>query len=146
MGRILNGYVMRFLRIKALRLMFYVLCVGLLSLCLSSNSVAGNIKMLMHSSVLAGSQYYALAKVWSDVRVGDRLTLSREPQNRHDPKAIRVEWRGEQLGYVPRAANRAVAAALDAGEKLEARISKLRDPLDYPNPWQRLEFEIYLVL
>jgi len=33
--------------------------------------------------------------------------------------------------------------ALDAGEKLEARVSKLRKD---PNPWQRVEFEVYLIL
>jgi len=54
-----------------------------------------------------------------------------------------VDWNGQQLGYVPRAENRAVAHALDAGEKLEARVSKLRND---PNPWLRVEFEVYLIL
>jgi hypothetical protein len=33
--------------------------------------------------------------------------------------------------------------ALDAGEKLEARVSRLRED---PNPWRRVEFEVFLVL
>ena len=97
----------------------------------------------MQSSPLAGSQFYAVAKVWNEIRPGDRLTLTREPDNRHDRNAVRVDWHGQQLGYVPRAENRAVARALDAGEKLEARVSKLRND---PNPWQRVEFEVYLIL
>jgi hypothetical protein len=101
------------------------------------------IKMLVQSSPLAGSQYYAAAEVWPRIKVGDRLTLVRETDNRHDRQAVRVEWQGRQLGYVPRAENRAVARALDGGERLEARVSQLRDD---PNPWRRIEFEVFLIL
>jgi len=44
---------------------------------------------------------------------------------------------------VPRAENRAVARALDDGEALEARVSKLRQD---PDPWRRVEFEVFLIL
>lgn len=118
---------------------------SLLALCLlvSSLAAAESVKILVQSSPLAGSQYYAVSKVWNEIQPGDRLTLTREPDNRHDRNAIRVDWKGQQLGYVPRAENRAVARALDAGEKLEARVSRLRND---PNPWQRVEFEVYLIL
>jgi hypothetical protein len=104
---------------------------------------ADSVKILVQSSPLAGSQYYALSEAWSQIKPGDRLTLTREPDNRHDRNAIRVDWNGRQLGYVPRAENRAVAAALDRGERLEARVLKLRDDRD---PWRRVEFEVYLIL
>ncbi|MFZ2855902.1 MAG: HIRAN domain-containing protein [Rhodocyclaceae bacterium] len=125
---------MRFLR-HSLRFFW----LGLLCLPASAESV----KILVQNSPLAGSQYYAVSDVWPQIKPGDRLTLSREPDNRHDRKAIRVDWNGRQLGYVPRAENRAVAAALDRGEKLEARVSKLRDEAD---PWRRVEFAVYLIL
>jgi hypothetical protein len=124
---------MRFLRISLLFLLHV----------LSPPAFAETVKVLVQSSPLAGSQYYALSEAWPQIRPGDRLTLTREPENRHDRNAIRVDWNGRQLGYVPRAENRAVAAALDRGEKLEARVSKLREAND---PWQRVEFEVYLVL
>ncbi len=104
---------------------------------------AETIRILVQSSPLAGSQYYAVSEVWSQIRLGDRLTLVREADNRHDRQAVRVDWRGRQLGYVPRAENRAVARALDDGEQLEARVSRLRDD---PNPWRRIEFEVFLTL
>jgi hypothetical protein len=109
-------------------------------------SSAESVKILVQSSPLAGSQYYALREVWLDLKLGDRLTLKREPDNRHDRQAIRVDWNGRQLGYVPRAENRAVAAALDGGEKLEARISKLRPASETLDPWRRIEFEVFLLL
>lgn len=107
---------------------------------------AETVKILVQSSPLAGSQYYAVAEVWPEIKLGDRLTLAREPDNRHDRNAIRVDWNGRQLGYVPRAENRAVAAALDAGEKLEARVSRLRPLPETRDPWRRIEFEVYLIL
>lgn len=106
-------------------------------------TAAETVKILVQSSPLAGSQYYAVAEVWPRMQLGDRLTLTREPDNRHDRNAIRVDWNGRQLGYVPRAENRAVAAALDRGERLEARVSRLRQE---PDPWRRVEFEVYLIL
>jgi len=104
---------------------------------------AESIKILVQSSPLAGSQFYAVSKLRDEIRIGDRLSLTREPDNRHYNNAVRIDWNGQQLGYVPRKENRAVARALDAGEKLEARVSKLRDD---PDPWQRVEFEVYLIL
>ncbi|HPT50933.1 MAG TPA: HIRAN domain-containing protein [Accumulibacter sp.] len=110
---------------------------------LSATCGAESVKVLVQSSPLAGSQYYAVGELWSQIKLGDRLVLVREPRNRHDPKAVRVEWHGRQLGYVPRAENAAVARALDNGEPLEARVSALRDD---PNPWRRVEFEVFLIL
>jgi hypothetical protein len=106
-------------------------------------NAAESVKMLVQSSPLAGSQYYALSAVWQEIRPGDKLLLTREPDNRHDTNAIRVEWNGQRLGYVPRTENRALAAAMDRGERVEARVSSLRKA---KNPWQRVEFEVYLVL
>ena len=124
---------MHFLRIS-------LFIIGVL---LSSVMHAESVQILVQSSPLAGSQFYAVNKVWNEIRLGDRLTLTREPNNRHDRNAVRVDWHGQQLGYVPRAENRAVARALDDGEPLEARVSRLRD---VPDPWQRVELEIYLIL
>ena len=115
----------------------------LLGLALAPCAGAESIRILVQSSPLAGSQYYAVTRVWDQIRPGDRLTLTREPDNRHDRNAVRVDWNGQPLGYVPRAENRAVARALDAGEPLEARVAKLRDD---QNPWRRVEFEVYLRL
>ena len=104
---------------------------------------AEGVRVLVQQSPLAGSQYYAVGEFWGELRVGDRLELIREPDNRHDRHAIRVEWRGHKLGYVPRAQNAAVAAALDAGDRLSARVSSLSDN---KNPWLRVAFEVYLDL
>lgn len=102
---------------------------------------AQSVKLLVQSSPLAGFRYAEATVVWPELRPGDRLDLVREPDNPHDRNAVRVEWRGRKLGYVPRAENEALAWAMDRGETVTARISRLRE---HPNPRLRLEFEVFV--
>ncbi len=100
-------------------------------------------RILIQSSPLAGFQFHEGKQVWDQLKVGDALALVREPGNPHDARAVRVEWNGHMLGYVPRAENEAVARQLDLGNKLEARIVRLTKHRD---PWKRIEFEVFMRL
>ena len=122
------------------RLTRFLLACGL---ALSLAALAADVRILVQSSPLAGFQYHAGENLWQEMREGDRLTLVREADNPHDANAVRIEWRGQKLGYLPRAENRAVAAALDAGEAVDARIAKMRQ---HRNPWQRVLIEVFVVL
>lgn len=75
------------------------------------------------------------------MRLGEPLELVREADNPHDVNAIRVQWRGRKLGYVPRRQNAALAWGLDHGAPLRARVSRM---IEHPNPARRLEFEVFL--
>jgi hypothetical protein len=97
--------------------------------------------MLVQSSPLAGFNYAQAGEAWPDMRAGDALTLVREPGNAFDANAVRVEWRGVKLGYVPRRDNPALAWALDRGEVLHARISRAEW---HPNPARRIAFEVFV--
>jgi hypothetical protein len=107
----------------------------------SAEETRGSVRLLVQSSPLAGVRYYAAREVAGELCVGDRLELSREGSNPHDANAIAVLWRGRKLGYVPRRENAALAWALDRGEALHARISRLSGPR---NPARRIELEIYM--
>jgi HIRAN domain len=100
-------------------------------------------RILVQNSPLAGFQFHEGKQLWKALKVGDALTLVREPDNPHDPRAVRVDWNGHVLGYVPRAENEAVARQLDRGNRLEARIVRLNKSRD---PWKRIEFEVFLKL
>lgn len=97
-------------------------------------------RLLVQESPLAGFQFHEGKHLWEELRVGDRLDLIREPENPYDARAVRVEWQGNKLGYVPRADNEAVARQMDRGARLEARITRLKKSR---NPWQRVLFEVY---
>lgn len=97
------------------------------------------VRIVVQRSPLAGFAYHEASRVWTALRVGDPLELAREPDNAHDPNAVRVLWRGQLLGYLPQRANGAVAWALDRGDRLQARIRHLAE---HPNPARRLEIEV----
>ncbi|MEW6119077.1 MAG: HIRAN domain-containing protein [Pseudomonadota bacterium] len=117
--------------------------VRLLPLCLCLDAAHAQVTahILLQDSPLAGFQYHAGKIVWPELKVGDALTLTREPDNPYDPRAVRVDWRGQKLGYVPRRENADVARLLDNGQPLAARISRLAEGRD---PWSRVRFEVVL--
>ena len=100
-----------------------------------------SVRLLVQSSPLAGFRYGDASAVWSQMKHGDALDLVREPANPHDPNAVRVEWRGRKLGYVPRRENGALAWAMDRGETLKARVARL---IEHRNARRKIEFEVYL--
>lgn len=117
----------------------------LISLLLLSSlmATAQTVKLLVQDSPLAGFQFHAGQTIWEQLRVGDPLVLVREPDNAHDARAVRIEWRGMQLGYLPRTENSAVAAAMDRGERVEARIAALTE---HRSPWRRVRIAVFVVL
>ncbi len=118
-------------------------CAMTLSLALPGHPAATQPRVIVQSSPLAGSQFYYGKGLWQQMRVGDELTLVREPDNPHDANAVRVEWQGAKLGYVPRRENSHVARQMDHGARIKARIVKLAE---HRNPWLRMAFEVYVEL
>ncbi len=104
---------------------------------------AADVRIIVQESPLAGFQYYEGKALWEMLRTGDSLRLVREPQNPHDANAVRIEWRGEMLGYLPRRENADVARQMDRGAPVKARIVRL---VEARNPWQRIRFEVYVDL
>lgn len=104
-------------------------------------SAASTVELLVQTSPLAGFQYHAGRALWPLMQVGDPLVLVREPWNPYDPAAIRVEWRGAPVGFVPKQENRDLARLMDGGARLAGRIVHLQRSRD---PWRRLLFEVRL--
>jgi len=100
-------------------------------------------EILVQVSLTAGLRYHEARAVWDQMQTGDALTLVREPGNPHDIHAVRVDWQGHKLGYIPRTENQAVARQIDRGNRLEARITRLTQ---YRNHRRKLEFEVFLPL
>lgn len=110
---------------------------------LAMPAAAAEARIIVQESPLAGFQYYEGKALWDMMRVGDALQLVREPRNPHDANAVRIEWRGEMLGYIPRRENADVARQMDLGAAVKARIVRLTEAR---NPWHRVRFEVYVEL
>jgi hypothetical protein len=100
-------------------------------------------RIVVQHAPLAGFVYYDGQTVWERLRVGDRLVLVREPANQHDANAVRVEWNGHMVGYVPRRDNADLARQMDHGARVEARITELQR---LANGRNRISYEIYVPL
>lgn len=94
----------------------------------------------LQSSPVAGFRYHAEEQVWPALAVGVPLTLVREPENPHDERAVRIDWNGHKLGYVPRVENTMISNLIDQGLSVQARIARLRGSHD---PWRRVEISWY---
>ncbi len=88
---------------------------------------------------VAGFQYHAGPKLIDRLAPGQVLHLVREPDNPRDPLAVRLDWQGDKLGYVPRPQNAEIARRLDAGERLCARITEFDTEAE---PWRQVEYVI----
>lgn len=97
--------------------------------------------ILIQRSPIAGFQYHEGERLWLRLRVGQSLELVREPANPYDPRAVRIDWHGRKLGYLPRIENTAVSQMMDRGERMNARIVRLAESR---NPWGRIEVEVGL--
>ena len=100
-------------------------------------------RIVVQHAPLAGFVYYDGDAVWNHIKTGDRLSLAREPANVHDANAVRIEWQGRMLGYVPRKDNADLARQMDHGANVEARVTALEK---FGNGRRRISYLIYVPL
>lgn len=116
---------------------FFALLLGMAA----GAQAAGEAVQILQTSPVAGFQHHAGPALFPLMQVGDVLTLSREPDNPHDSRAVRVLWHGVQIGYAPRLENADLARFMDRGVRVEGRILQLQPSRD---PWKRILMEIVI--
>lgn len=61
---------------------------------------------------VAGFQFHEGPALLERMRTGDPVTLVREPENPHDRHAVRIDYGGRKVGYVPRMVSEHVSWAI----------------------------------
>lgn len=85
------------------------------------------VQLLDHA--IAGVQHHTTADYLKALREGEVLDLVREPDNRYDSCAVRLDHNGTKLGYIPATYSQIVAGLLDSGEvALHAEVSDTVNP------------------
>ncbi len=107
----------------------------------SGFSTAQYSRQILQTGSVMGFRHYEGKQVWNDLHIGQKLLLIREPDNTYDSQAIRVEWQGHKLGFVPKADNIDLARLMDNGTRVEAKITALNRTR---RPNNRVVFEVYL--
>lgn len=81
---------------------------------------------------LAGFNYYDGAEAFPRLRVGQKLEIELEPDNRYDPMAVMVWFEDSHLGYIPKRENVIICKLLRMGlNNIELRIQRI-DPQAHP--------------
>ncbi len=76
------------------------------------------------------------------LKPGSVLMFQREPNNKHDKKAIKIlNGKDEKIGYVPRANNEILSRLMDAGKMIYGKVKEKRVS-DYD--WIYIDIEIFM--
>lgn len=71
--------------------------------------------------------------------VGAALEITAEPDNPCDPFAVRLDYLGAQIGYLPRSQNQVISRLLQQGAPVECHIARIDE--DAP-PWQAVTVKV----
>ena len=95
---------------------------------------------LFDTYVAGTSHIEGIENIGESLKEGDRLVFYREPENEHDPQAIRIEnLKGEKIGYVPRKDNVVFSRLMDAGKVLFAKVIEK----EMKGKWLKIKIKIY---
>ena len=63
----------------------------------------------------------------ADLKVGSRLQLVRERENRFDPHAVAIYFNEHKLGFIPRGENELISKMLDLGYEriFDCRVQRI---------------------
>lgn len=82
---------------------------------------------------IAGFTYWDGLDVFNELKIGTELTLEAEPDNGHDPNAVKILFKETLLGYIPRGENEEISKFLQLGypELFSVKINRI-DPEAHP--------------
>lgn len=98
---------------------------------------------------LAGRMYHDADEVWDELKVGTKLQLVLDKENRYDPNAVAVLYKKHSeeepylIGYIPRAQNELLAGMLEMGwgEAFVCRINQINEKA---HPEQQVHLTIWI--
>lgn len=98
--------------------------------------------IFLFDTYVAGTTHIEdIKKIGDSLQKGDKLVFYREPNNTHDPQAIRIETiNKEKIGYVPKQDNVIFSRLMDAGKLLFGKVKEK----EFLGNWMRIKVKIYL--
>lgn len=93
---------------------------------------------------LAGFTYYDGVVVFEKLKVGTKLRLVREPDNKFDPYAVAIYYEDSKLGFVPRNENHTLSLFLEMGyeDLFETYINRVSSEA---NPEAQIGVNVFLI-
>lgn len=92
---------------------------------------------------IAGFGYWEGCEAFEQLKIGKKLELVREEENKYDPCAVAIYFGAYKLGYIPRGDNREISIILDMGwdNIFETRITRISPDV---HPESQIEVIVYM--
>ena len=81
---------------------------------------------------VARTEHYLTTEIRRAIQIGDTLTLVPEPANPNDPNAVRVHWKDQQIGFIPKEQNQLISHLIRQGCPLTAIVAWFSPSTDPP--------------
>ncbi len=97
--------------------------------------------ILALESIVAGTSYLNLKEIEKEIIPKEtELILKREPDNKFDKFAIKVLYKNNKLGYIPKSKNQTIARLMDVGKQFYAKVATK----EWEGKWLRMDLEVFL--
>lgn len=98
--------------------------------------------VLCESVRVAGTTHTPnIANIMREMPEDARLVFFREPDNQADPWAIRVEYGGRKIGYMPADKNELIARLMDGGKTVRGSLKEK----ELQGNWWKVYMEVSLI-
>ena len=76
---------------------------------------------------ISGFIYYDGIDVFDKLKIGTKLELKLEPNNKYDPNAVAIYYKNIKLGFIPKVKNKTIAQFLRLGytDVFETKINRI---------------------
>ncbi len=93
---------------------------------------------------IAGFTYYNGPLVFSKLKIGKKLEMKLEEDNKYDARAIAIFYKNQKIGFVPKTENRILYKMLKIGlEKNLRMVVQMVNPAE--NPERQVQVLVHLV-
>ena len=97
--------------------------------------------ILALESIVAGTSYLNLQEIEKEIIPKEtELTLQREPENEFDKFAIKLLYKNNKLGYIPKSKNQTIARLMEVGKQFYAKVATK----EWEGKWLRMDLEVFL--
>lgn len=92
---------------------------------------------------VAGFGYWDGCEAFKHLKIGTKVKLVREADNRFDPYAVAIYYKDYKLGFIPRTNNHDISKFIDMGYEniFEVRITRITPDV---HPEQQLEVVVHI--
>ena len=92
----------------------------------------GKESIFLKSFYVAGFSYYQGALVFSDMKIGSRIDLIGDEDNKHDDYAVELQFKGKKIGYIPKSDNQEISKIIKSGYDIFEAVIQQLSPEEHP--------------